>query len=86
MSGTLGNGTYDDIDINQSAKFIPILHKDISKHDESVFKLYASTSNDVWEIKFVISCVKSLMNYLSDVRSVDLTDKNLKLEELKDYY
>ncbi|CAD8103545.1 unnamed protein product [Paramecium sonneborni] len=79
------NNYWVDIQCGKSQKHTPVLHQEQHKTDQSVFKLYASSSNDVWEISFVLSCVKTLMNYLDDVSRLkwenDVNDK----EVLKDH-
>jgi inositol 1,4,5-triphosphate receptor type 1/inositol 1,4,5-triphosphate receptor type 3 len=62
-----------------------ILHQEPHKRDESVFKLYSSNSNDVWEISFVLSCIKTLSNYLSDIKGFVVNDPNINKELIKDF-
>lgn len=50
-----------------------------------MFKLYVSPSNDVWEISFVLSCIKTLMNYLSDISNLKWSNDASDKEILKDY-
>ena len=66
-------------------KMLPVLHKEEHKTDQSVFKLYVSSSNDVWEISFVLSCVKTLMNYLSDIQKLKWENDANDKEVLKDH-
>lgn len=70
---------------NNEEKYIPILHQEAHKCDQSVFKLYASTTNDVWEIQFILSCVKILLNYLGDLKNMRLSNENADKEAMKDY-
>ncbi|CAD8068825.1 unnamed protein product [Paramecium sonneborni] len=79
------NSFWVDIQYGKNQRLFPILHQEQHKTDQSVFKLYASSSNDVWEISFVLSCAKTLTNYLDDLQKLkwenDVSDK----EVLKDH-
>ncbi|CAD8132784.1 unnamed protein product [Paramecium pentaurelia] len=81
----INNNYWVDIQCGKSQKHTPVLHQEQHKTDQSVFKLYASSSNDVWEISFVLSCVKTLMNYLDDVSRLKWENDGNDKEVLKDH-
>ncbi|CAD8059333.1 unnamed protein product [Paramecium primaurelia] len=79
------NSFWVDIQYGKNQRYIPILHQEQHKTDQSVFKLYASSSNDVWEISFVLSCAKTLTNYLDDLQKLKWENDASDKEVLKDH-